>query len=225
MGFFTVKTDEETVRDYSGDGGAYISKSGIYDIVIKSVIVDKTQNGSEFLNLWFEHQGQEQIIFQAMRLTNNDGSANLGAKLFNKLCVIADFGEGTEIQDPTPRMLPIGKGGEEKECMVLTEFDDMPVKIRVQFEYRIYEGKIQESKIVRNFFRFTDNATASEIVNNSEEMGKQYSKEEEIADKISYKDGLTEEEVSQWLKDRRSGKKEAEKKPSGTGRRSFGRKA
>ena len=225
MGFFTVKTDEETVRDYSGDGGAYISKSGIYEIIIKAVIVDKTQNGSEFLNLWFEHQGQEQIIFQAMRLTNNDGSPNLGAKLFNKLCVIADFGEGTEIQDPQPRMLPVGKGGEEKECMVLSEFDDMPVKMRVQFEYRIYEGKIQESKIVRNFFRFEDNATASEIVNNSEEMGKQYSKEEEIADKTSYKDGLSEEEVSQWLKDRRSGKKEAEKKPSGTGRRSFGRKA
>ena len=225
MGFFTVKTDEETVRDYSGDGGAYISKSGIYEIVIKSVIVDKTQNGSEFLNLWFEHQGQDQIIFQAMRLTNNDGSANLGAKLFNKLCVIADFGEGKEIQDPTPRMLPIGKGGEEKECMVLTEFDDMPVKIRVQFEYRIYEGKIQENKIVRNFFRFTDNATASEIVNNSEEMGKQYEKEAEMADKVTYKDGLTEEDVQQWLKDRRSGKKEAEKKPSGTGRRSFRRKA
>ena len=225
MGFFTVKTDEETVRDYSGDGGAYINKSGIYDIVIKSVIVDKTQNGSEFLNLWFEHQGQEQIIFQAMRLTNNDGSPNLGAKLFNKLCVIAEFGEGAEIQDPTPRMLPIGKGGEEKECMVLTEFDDLPVKMRVQFEYRIYEGKIQENKVVRNFFRFTDNATASEIVNNSEEVGKQYEKEAELADRITYKDGLTEEEVSQWLKDRRSGKKEAEKKPSGTGRRSFGRKA
>ena len=30
MGFFTVKTDEETIRDYNGDGGAYISKSGIY---------------------------------------------------------------------------------------------------------------------------------------------------------------------------------------------------
>ena len=225
MGFFTVKTDEETVRDYTGDGGAYISKSGIYEIIIKAVIVDKTQNGSEFLNLWFEHQGQEQIIFQAMRLTNNDGSQNLGAKLFNKLCVIADFGEGTEIQDPQPRMLPVGKGGEEKECMVLSEFDDLPVKVRVQFEYRIYEGKIQENKIVRNFFRFEDNATASEIVNNSEEKGKQFEKESEMADKVTYKDGLTEEDVQQWLKDRRSGKKEAEKKPSGTGRRSFGRKA
>ena len=225
MGFFTVKTDEETIRDYNGDGGAYISKSGIYEVVIKSVIVDKTQNGSEFLNLWIEHQGQEQPIFQAMRLTNNDGSPNLGAKLFNKLCVILGAGEGQEIADPVPRMIPMGKGGEEKECMVLEDFDDMPVKIRIQFEYRIYEGKIQESKIVRNFFRFTDNATASEIVNNSEEMGKQYEKELEIAEKVSYKDDLTEEEVSQWKKDRRSWKKESEKKPSGTGRRSFGRKA
>ena len=95
MGFFTVDTSEENVRDYSGEGSAYINKSGIYDVVIKAVIVDKTQNGSEFLNLWIEHQGQEQPIFQAMRLTNNDGSPNLGAKLFTKLCVIlgADNGQ------------------------------------------------------------------------------------------------------------------------------------
>ena len=225
MGFFKVDTNEENIRDYNGDGGAYINKSGIYDVILKSVIVDKTQNGSEFLNLWLEHQGQEQPIFQAMRLTNNDGSPNLGAKLFTKLCVILGATDGQEIADPVSRMVPIGKGGEEKECMVLEDFDDMPVKIRIQMEYSIYEGKIRQNKVIRNFYRIEDNATASEIINNSEEKGKQYESEKEYADKITYTDGLTEEEVQAWLKERRSEKKDEEKKPTQTARRSFGKKA
>lgn len=226
MGFFKVDTSEENVRDYSGEGSAYINKSGIYDVVIKAVIVEKTQNGSEFLNLWIEHQGQEQPIFQAMRLTNNDGSPNLGAKLFTKLCVILGADNGQEIADPVSRMIPIGKGGEEKECMVLEDFDDMPVKMRVQMEYSIYDGKIQQSKTIRNFYRYTDNATASEIINNSEEKGKQYASDEEYADKVTYKDGLTEEEVQAWLKERRSGKKDdTAKKPTQSTRRTFGKRA
>lgn len=226
MAFFKIDTSEENIRDFNGEGGAYISKSGIYDVVIKDVIVDKTQNGSEFLNLFIEHQGQEQPIFQAMRLTNNDGSPNLGMKLFTKLAVILGGTDGQEIADPVSRMVPIGKGGEEKECMVLEEFDDMPVKIRIQMEYSIYDGKIRENKVVRNFYRFTDNATASEIINNSEEKGKQFANDEEYADKVSYKDGLTEEEVQAWLKERRNSKKsdDSDKKTTPT-RRTFGKKA
>ena len=223
MGFFTVDTSEENVKDYNGESN-YIFKSGIYDVIIKDVIVDKTANGSKFLNLWIEHQGQCQPIFQAMRLTNNDGSPNLGAKLFTKLAVIAGGENGQEIADPVSKMLPIGKGGEEKECMVLEEFEDMPVKIRIQMEYSIYEGKIRENKVVRNFYRYTDNATASEIINNAEEVGKQYESDKEFADKISYRDGLTEEDVQTWLKERKSGDKEEEVKKTPT-KRSFGKKS
>lgn len=228
MGFFKVNTTEDNIRDYSGDGGNYINKSGIYEVVLKSVIVDQTAKGSQFLNLWLEYNGQEQPIFQAMRLTNNDGSPNLGMKLFTKLCVIAGATDGSEIGDPVSRMVPIGKGGEEKECMVLTEFDDIPVHMRIQMEYSMYDGKIQQQKIVRNFFRYEDKATASEIINNSEEKGKQYNEEAEFAEKVSYKDGLTEEDIAAWQKENRSGKKGSseEKKPAaGFTKRTFGKKS
>ena len=228
MAFRTVKTSEEHVKDYTGDGGNYLNKSGMYEVVIKAVIVDSSPSGSEYLNLWVEYNGQEQPIFQAMRLTNNDGSENLGAKLFTKLCVIAGATDGAEIPDPVTRMIPIGEKGAEKECRVLEIFDDTPVHLRLQMEYGMYEGKVQERKNIRNFFRFEDKATAAEIINETE-VGKQYEQELEYADKITLKDGLTEEDVAEWEKNRRKGdsnKKEEPKKPAGGfGGKRFGNKS
>ena len=226
MAFFKVDATEENVKDYTGDGGAYINSSGMYEVILKAVIVDKTDKGSEFINLWVEHQGKEQPIYQAMRLTNNDGSPNLGVKTFNKLCIVDGAANGQDITDPVTRSVPMGKGGEEIECMVLEEFDDTPMVIRLQMEYSMYEGKVQQSKIIRNFFRFEDHATASEIVNNAD-AGKQFEAEQAYADKVSYKDGLTEEDVAEWLKNQKSGKKEdSNKKPAaGFGqKRTFGKK-
>ena len=228
MAFRTVKTSEEHVKDYTGDGGNYLNKSGMYEVTIKAVIVDSSPSGSEYLNLWVEYNGQEQPIYQAMRLTNNDGSENLGAKLFTKLCVIAGATDGAEIPDPVTRMLPMGEKGTEKECRVLEIFDDTPVYLRLQMEYGMYEGKVQERKNIRNFFRFEDKATAAEIINETE-AGKQYEQELEYADKVTLKDGLTEEDVAEWKKNRRkgdSGKKEETKKPAnGFGGKRFGNKS
>ena len=227
MAFFKVTTNEESVKDYTGDGGKWLNKSGIYEVIIKAVIADTTAKGSEYLNLWVEYEGQLQPLFQAMRLTNNDGSRNLGADLFNKFCIVAGATGDTEVADPVSRMIPMGKGGEEVECMVLEDFDNVPVTIRLQMEYSMYEGKVQETKSIRNFFRYEDKATASEIVNNSEEKGKQFAAEQEAADKVTYRDGLTEEDVAEWKKAQKSGKKEtSENKPkAGFGqKRTFGKK-
>lgn len=227
MAFYTVNTDEENIRDYEGESN-YIHKSGIYPIIVKRVIVDKSPKGSEFINLWIDYNGQDQPIFQAMRLTNNDGTPNFGTKLFNKFCVVAGAENGTEIADPVPMMVPIGKGGEEKECMVLEQFNDTPMYVRIQMEYSMYDGKIKEQKVARNFFRYEDKATASEIINEVKDKGSQYIKEEEYAEKITYKDGLTEEDVEQYLKERKSGKTDTEKdkKPANgfNGKRNFGKK-
>lgn len=229
MAFFVVKTDDETIRDFSGTGNSsYLNKSGMYDVIIKAVIVDQTAKGSQHLNLWLEYDGKEQPIYQAIRLTNNDGSANLGAKLFNKLCVIAGGTSGFEVADPTPRMIPMGKGGEMKECMVLEEFTDLPVTINLRMEYSMWNGNIQENKNILNFFRNPDHATAQEIVNDAEDKGAQYEKEAEYADRVIYKDELTAEDIEEWIKNRRSGakKEETDKKPAaGFGaKRTFGRK-
>ena len=216
MAFWTVKADAESVKDYEGST-KYITQSGIYEVVIKNVIVDKSEKGSESINLWIECNEQEQPIFQAMRLTNNDGSPNeMGQNMFNKFCVVAGADENTEIANPVSVMVPIGKGGEEKECMVLEQFNDTPMFLRIQMEYSLYNDKIQERKLLRNVFRYEDKATAAEIVNNAENKGSQFEKESEYADAITYKDGLTEEDVQQYLKDRKAGKNiEKDKKPSG----------
>lgn len=224
MAFFKVDTSEENVRDYAG-GSAFINTTGIFDIILKKAIVDKTANGSTILNLLIEHQGQEQVLYQAIRMTNNDGTPNFGQQLFTKMCVVCGAGNGDEIQDPVSCMLTIGKDKEEKEYMVLEEFNDTPVKVRIQMEYSIYEGEIQQRKLIRNFYRYEDNATASEIVNNSEEKGKQYAYDLEHSTKNSYKDGLTEEEVQEWIKNKRSNTKKEEKQPTKPTRRTFGRKA
>lgn len=221
MGFFTVKTDEENVRDFSGNT-KYINKSGMYDLIIKSAIVDVSSGGSQVINLWVENDGQPQMIYNAIRLTNKDGSPNFGQSLFNKLAVVCGATEGSEINDPVSKMLPIGKNGESKECMVLEDFNDIPVVAHIRMEYSLYNGKIMENKVIRNFFRFEDKATASEIVNNAENKGTQYEKESEDADKISYKNGLTEEDVTEWKKNRSKGKEEeTESKPAPI---SFGQK-
>lgn len=199
MAFFKVELDEEVIADYSGEGGGlWMNQSGMYDVILKAVIVDSTPNGSEFINLWVDHQGQEQPIFQAMRLTNNDGSPNLGAKLFTKLCVVIGATDGAEISAPVSRIIPMGKGGAEIECMVLEDFDNEPVTLRLQMEYGMYNGKIQERKNIRNFFRATDKATAAEIVNNVEHPGTQYKQELAYADKVTYKNGLTKEDILAW---------------------------
>ena len=226
MGFFTVKTDEDSIKDYSGDGGNFINKSGIYECIVKHAIVDTSANGSKSINLWIDYNGQEQMLFQAMRLTNTDGKENLGAKLFTKFCIVAGADNGTEVEDPVSVMLPVGKAKEEKECMVLEQFNDTPVLFRLQMEYSMYNGKIQEKKIVRNFFRLTDKATAAEIVNNSEEKGSQYEKELELADRVTYKDDLTNEDISNWVKSGRKGSNEKTTTPAAGfgGKRTFGKK-
>ena len=102
-----------------------------------------------------------------------------------------------EIEDLKLKMKPLLLRRTKKEIL-----DQLPEK--------------QETKIVRNFFRYEDKATAAEIVDNSEQKGVQYEKELEYAHVDSYKDGLTEEDIIEWKKQRKSGKKEgtSDNKPS-----------
>lgn len=222
MAFFTVDTSEDQIKDYQSSG-SFLNKSGMYDILLKNVIVDTTAKGSEYLNFLVEYNNISQMLYQAIRLTNNDGRPNLGVKLFNKLCVVAGLKEGEDIPDPVTKMLPIGK--EEKECRVLEVFDGIPLTIRLQIEYSLYNGNVQQSKNIMNIFRYTDKATASEIINHSENMGHQYSIESQYADKIIYKDDLTEKDVEEWFKNKRkeSNSSTPAKKPATGFTRKFSR--
>lgn len=228
MAFFVISTNEDVIKD-SGGNQDYLEDSGMYDIIIKEVIAETSSNGSSYLDLWIDYKGQPQMIFNAMRLTNNDGSKNFGSDLFNKLALLLGGGEGQEIADPVERTLPIGKEGAMKTVMVLQEFEELPVSIRFQMKYELYEGKVKPTKLIRNFFRFEDKATASEIVNNTE-VGKQYAYEELKSKQDDLKDGLTPEDIIEWKKNgrgRNTTKEETNTKPStGFGvKRQFGKKS
>lgn len=228
MAYFVISTDKEMVNDSSNSN--FIFKSGMYDIIIKAVITETSANGSQYLDLWFEHEGQDQMIYSAMRITNTDGSVNFGSRIFNELAIILGGNGGQEINDPVERTLPIGKGGEMKTVMVLEEFENFPVTMKVQMQYKLYDGKIKESKLVRKFFRLEDKATASEICNNDGDFGTQYQKELPSVETDERKDGLTPEDVSEWIKNGRgrdnNSEKETTTKPStGFGvKRQFGKK-
>lgn len=209
MAFLKTKVDESTLQD-AGSGSKYISKSGIYDVTLKIVSVDVGARGSTSLNFNVEDTDGNPTTFYGLRLTNNDGSENFQAALIHKLAVIANL---EEINDPETETHNIGKDNKPTELQVLTDFSDFECKIRVQEEYSITkggqnDGKIRKSMTIKNFYR-TDGASAQEIAaeaqGNAVQIGTQLAKDEAYATNVTYKDGLTADDVQAWKDSFKSG--------------------
>lgn len=191
MSFFKINTAEAAKAP---EGGNYINQSGVYDCTINAVIVDYSDKGARTLNFYVNHNGQDQVIYGALRLDNNDGTPNFQAPLFNKLCVIAGL---EDVQDPEEATLPIGKEGADKDVAVLPDFQDLDVKIWIQLEYSVYNGNIKEKKIIKGFYT-ADGVSADEIINETE-AGVRFEKDSKYHTNTSYKDGLTAESVAEWI--------------------------
>lgn len=221
MSFFNVSSKAEDVKQ---GGSNYINNSGLFPITIIVPIVSVNEKGSETVDLFVEYEGQKQIIYGGLRITNNDGTPNtIGAKVFNQLGIIAGL---KVIEDPTEAELPIGKKESMKDCAVLEQLADMNVIVRIQMEYSEWNGDIKEKKSIKAFFS-ENKVSAEEIVNNSETTGVTYTKEEKYKNNITFKDGLTAETIEEWIKaDRPSGTAKggstATKKPEFTKKR-FGK--
>lgn len=204
---YKVNASEEQVSDKVS--GNWISHSGMYNVLIKHAFLsenDKTQTSS--VSLMLEYNGQVQTLYGAIRLTNNDGSENFAAKVFNKLCVVAGLKNGQELK--TKKMsLPIGKQGADKEVEVFTDLDNVPMILRINMKYSMQDGKIVQNKLVHNCFTIGEpHFSASELINNvSKEDAKQYQLELDKAEKDVYGKGVNEEMVKAW-KDADFGKKE-----------------
>ena len=197
MSFATASKKAEDVKQ---SGSEYIGSSGIYEVDIIAPIVNVSNGGSQSVDMYLEHNGQKQIIYGSLRITNNDDSPNkIGAKIFNQLIIIADL---EDISDPIEAELPIGKKGAFEDCAVLEDLSDLSVLMRIQMEYGAYNGSIQEKKVIKGFYRLSDKATAEEIVNDSE-TGIGYDKEQKYVDNITYNDGVTPEQVTAWISAKR----------------------
>lgn len=195
MAFKTVNTDAAALKD--GGDGKHISKSGIYPVTIVGAFLSEGKNGSVSVDLCLNHLEKVQVLYGNLRVFNNDGSENeIGMKILNKLAILANI-EG-EIADPVDGELPIGKGSAMKDVSVLEDFTDLECFVQVQEEYSVYNGNIQEKKVIRGFWG-ADEASAEEHVK-GENIGKNIAHtRENYADNVTY-DGVTADEVSAWIK-------------------------
>ena len=194
MSFFKASKEKKDLEQSSGT--AYLNASGCYPVNIIAPFVSVSKGGSASVDLFVEHKEQKQVVYGNLRVTNNDGSSNaIGSKVFNQLMIIAGV---EEVDEPVDAELPIGKNGADTDVGVLEDLADIDVVVRIQMEYSVYNGSIQEKKVIKGFFRAEDNASAEEIVNGTE-AGVQYEKETKYFENVTYKDGLDADAISAWV--------------------------
>lgn len=226
MSFFKKSTDKKALEQNTGSN--YLNASGCYPVNIIAPFANASAKGSVSVDMYINHKDQEQVIYGNLRITNNNGDTNeIGSKIFNQLMVIADV---EDIDEPVDGELPIGKKGAMEEVAILEELADVDVILRMQMEYSVYNGNIQEKKIIKGFFRAEDNASAEEIVNETE-AGVQYEKESKYFENVTYKDGLDAEAIEAWVAAKRpkgtagaGGSTAAAEKPSFGKKKGFGKK-
>ena len=180
------------------EGGNYINKSGIYDITLLAPIVETNSKGAQSLNFYVDHEDKPQVIYSNLKLHNNDGSENFEMEIVMKLLAVAEV-DG--VADPVEATLPIGPKEADKDVLILEDLTDIALKVRVQMQYSVYNGDIKERKSIKGFYR-KDGASAAEVLNGTE-VGIQLGKDEAYANNVTYKDGLTEEDITKWIADNR----------------------
>lgn len=190
MSFFEVNTQESYAKESNEE---FITTSGIYPVKINFVSLNINENGARSLDFNVEYKNTPHI-FYGLKLDNNNGSENFERAIFNRLCIIAGL---TQVSEPVDQSHAVGKDREIKNFKVLDDFTDLEVYIRIQQQYSLFNGQIKQKKLIRNFYRKDDKASAHEILTN-EPAGVQFDKDMKYASNISYKDGLTEEMVTAY---------------------------
>ena len=163
MAGFSLKTKRDSASTKESGGSNFISTSGIYDATIDFVSLDQTEKGAVRFNINIDMNGNKQTIY-GNTVQNIDGSDNeIGMRLLNKLLVIGGLEDGQEPSIDTETHT-VGKDNEEKDFTVITDLSGLGIKIQVKEVFSKYNGKLQRTIEPYNFFRATDGATASEIV-------------------------------------------------------------
>jgi len=219
MSFFKAAKSKDDLKQ--GGGSGHIVSSGCYPVNIIAPFVNVSKNGSTSVDLYVEHEGKKQVVYGNLRITNNDGSDNkIGAKVFNQLVIVSGV---EEVSDPVEAELPIGKQEAMEDVGVLEDLSDLDVLMRIQMEYSVYNGNIQEKKVIRGFFRTEDKASAEEIVN-EEGYGSQYEKDATYFDNVTYKDNLDADTITKWIAEGRPKGTAGGSSASATPKPSFGKK-
>ena len=208
---FKVTTKQEAIKEVTNTSN-FINKSGVYDVVIKHAYINVAKTGSESINFVVDYNGQEQTLYGPYYKNKEGETLEIGTNLYNKLAIIAGLDDGDELT-LVENEIPLGKDQTLTEVSTIEEFEDLPVKVYVQQVFSKYEDNINEKQDIRTFYRAKDGATAEEIIND-ENFGNQLKVVmEKYADKVVYRDGLTEEDVKEWLNERYSKQQDTKKTP------------
>ena len=193
---FKINTSKEMLSQSTG-GGNFISTSGVYDVTLNFVSIgtsDKSKAEQFVFNV--DYNGNSQT-FYGPYYQKADGSPNeSGIKLYTQLGVIAGLTDGDQFNF-SEESHKVGREQKEETFTVVDELSELPVKIQITAEYSKYQGETKERMNIRAFFR-EDGASADEIVNDGE-IGKRLAEVlDKYADNVTYKDGLTAEDVAEW---------------------------
>lgn len=192
----SVSKNPEAIKD-TGNGGGLINKSGIYDVKINYVQVAETKNGAYQLNFNVNSGGMDQTIYGPILLSKEGKVNEITQGLLNRLCIIAGMDDGQEIETETAEF-KVGREQKLMEMEVIPELADLEAKMRVQMEYSLWNNDVQERKSIKAFYR-EDGATAAESESGTD-IGRRLALDtEKYANNVTYKDGLTEEAVADWI--------------------------
>lgn len=196
MSFFKASSEKLVEQN---EPSAAITRSGMYEVLLTGIACEYNANGARSLHLLFDYEGNPSIIFNAIRLENNDLSENFEAVLFHGLCYASGI---TEVSEPEDMEVVISKKGTKKLLKMLPEFTNinMNITLFVRMEYDRWNGEIKEKKRIVNFY-LTDNnnATPSELKNSdAKNYGYKYKKDLLICNQDRYKGDVTEEDVKMY---------------------------
>ena len=223
MGFFKTAKEDVAVEGVSN----YIKTSGIYTLKFKACEVASTRNGATQLNYYADRINifGQIVATAAGKNTDKNGKKLSGFGAAEALSVIlntVDEEGDTGFCDPEEITVKMSKGPKELTC--LDQVTDTEVQAWIQFEYQMYEGKIQERINIKRFYDAENGGSGSEIlalqaatekgtaVATNMVIGTQIAKDTAYASEVKYSesskgagDAPTEADVIAWKKANASG--------------------
>ncbi len=216
-----ISTKADEIADNTG--GNYMNTSGVYDVEIKFASIAVSSGGAESVNFNLNYKDTPVTIYGPYITDKQGNPLKIGLGLINKLGIISGMTDGDELEVEDQEHT-VGKDNKEQNFAVITNFSDLPIKIRVQEEYAINPNtnEIRKSLVVKSFFRDEDGASAEEMVK-GEDFGKRLALEtERYADNVTYRDDLTPEAVAEWKKAKRAGNAAAKSAPKSSAKSTTG---
>ena len=186
MAFLTIKA-ENVAKD---GASTYATTSGIYSVNIKAVEIKPTQGGATQANYIMD-----KVMSYGNTVIDKSGKPIFGMDILEALGAVV----GEEILSD-PEATEVKFKNSTKELMCLPELTDVNVKVWDQFEYQTYKGEIKERVNVKRFYRESDNASGSEVLDSSLVKGTQFAKDEAYSTEVKYEAGLDAAQVAVWKK-------------------------